>query len=96
MAHKHPAPALPEGADDVQLESLPGPAENYTAAGRLRGSVYDAEMERLSIEVNEFAAAETGADVAHTVTEASVTAFVEMLASHRAQPGGRGLLELED
>lgn len=59
-------------------------------------ALLDAEMERLSIEVNEFAAAETGADVAHTVTEASVTAFVEMLASHRAQPGGRGLLELED
>ena len=44
----------------------------------------DAEMERLSIEIDEFAASSaTDAPAVHTVTDASVASFLELLASHR-------------
>jgi polyphosphate kinase 2 len=38
---------LPEGADDIGMVGTPSHPENYTASGRLRSAVYEAEMERL-------------------------------------------------
>lgn len=44
----------------------------------------DAEMERLSIEIDEFAASSApDAPAVHTVTDASVASFLELLATHR-------------
>ena len=38
---------LPEGANDVTFLAPTGDAGDYTKGGRLRATVYEAEMERL-------------------------------------------------
>src|SRR5690606_27772988 len=47
MTKRGSMPTPPEGADDVRLFPPGADPENYTASGRLRKSVYEAEIERL-------------------------------------------------